>query len=203
MDIYCVVCGEPWDAYGVNNGDMLHWEVKLFKLGAGCPCCEGNPPDGKQFEPTNFEHVENGDEDPMERIFAYQDFKEGKAPKWERPEPKVFWTCDGCGVQVRSDPDLNELEYHSPDAKINHLYSHGNPQKKPAHKFGESSVCEFCLENCNVCGKDVSSHLDHGDVYDPGWCGYDEYNDDVICVECLESQCSDCHRQHEDCECEK
>ena len=22
MDVYCKRCGEPWDLYGVNNGDM-------------------------------------------------------------------------------------------------------------------------------------------------------------------------------------
>jgi len=34
-DIRCVVCGEPWEAYGVNHGDMLPWEAKLFRAGAG------------------------------------------------------------------------------------------------------------------------------------------------------------------------
>ena len=39
-DITCAICGEPWDAYGVRNGDMEAREARLFLAGKGCPCCE-------------------------------------------------------------------------------------------------------------------------------------------------------------------
>jgi len=39
MDILCAKCGEPWDSYGVNNGDMTPAEARKFKSGQGCPCC--------------------------------------------------------------------------------------------------------------------------------------------------------------------
>lgn len=38
-DIYCAKCGEPWDAWGVRNGDMTEEEAKLFLKGMGCPAC--------------------------------------------------------------------------------------------------------------------------------------------------------------------
>jgi len=38
-DIYCRICGEPWDAYGVFHGDMTKEEAKLFLEGKGCPSC--------------------------------------------------------------------------------------------------------------------------------------------------------------------
>ncbi|MHA1882580.1 MAG: hypothetical protein ACTSUO_06005 [Candidatus Thorarchaeota archaeon] len=41
MDVYCKVCGEPWDAYGVFHGDMTVEERKMFLDGKGCPCCKG------------------------------------------------------------------------------------------------------------------------------------------------------------------
>lgn len=41
MDVYCKRCGEPWDAYGVNHGDMDDEEQKRFWAGEGCPACFG------------------------------------------------------------------------------------------------------------------------------------------------------------------
>lgn len=38
-DIKCAKCGEPWDAYGVRNGDMEPEDAKRFNKGEGCPCC--------------------------------------------------------------------------------------------------------------------------------------------------------------------
>ena len=38
-DIYCKKCGEPWDAYGVRNGDMEPLEARRFLRGEGCPAC--------------------------------------------------------------------------------------------------------------------------------------------------------------------
>lgn len=101
-DIKCVKCGEPWDSYGVNHGDMLPWESKLFKAGAGCPSCEGV---SNGWTPTSVFDIDNGDEDPMDRIVAH----ENVTAKWTRPEDPKHWECDGCGVQVRTDLDTNEL----------------------------------------------------------------------------------------------
>ena len=43
MDIYCYVCGEPWDM-GSLNEDMSPKEKADFLKGEGCPCCKGKKP---------------------------------------------------------------------------------------------------------------------------------------------------------------
>ncbi len=46
MEIISVLCGEPWDAYGVKHsfrgdlsGDMTLEEAQIFMAGEGCPAC--------------------------------------------------------------------------------------------------------------------------------------------------------------------
>ena len=40
-DMFCAKCGEPWDAWGVNNHtDMSVIEAERFKRGEGCPHCQ-------------------------------------------------------------------------------------------------------------------------------------------------------------------
>lgn len=41
-DIKCAICGEPWDSWHVRH-DMIPWESELFRKGAGCPECGGEP----------------------------------------------------------------------------------------------------------------------------------------------------------------
>lgn len=214
-DTYCVVCGEPWDYWGLRHGDMQAWEVDLFRAGAGCPYCEGEKP-AEPWEPESLSQVEFGDEDPLERIYALEAATDGTAPKWEAPEPIVHWTCAGCGVQVRTD--LSEAvydgsrrvdpepEYHLPSGAPgrqwyhSHPYRDGRPETKPAHTFGEGDhaqhVCEFCLTECAHCGAKVSSTIETSDCYSPGWCSILPDNDcrDVYCVECVEKACPDCYQ---------
>lgn len=213
MDIKCVVCGEPWDSYGVNHStDMLPWEAKLFKAGAGCPCCKGERPE-KPFEPATLSDIENGDEDPMLRIVAWENATSGKAPKWERPADPILWACEGCGVQVIKNQDSGELEYHlPPKAKgaqwyNSHPYYKGEPEAKPAFEFEggpgntKRPVCEFCLDHCDHCGKEVCSTLEYGDTYDHGNCAPHE-TWHVICMDCVGNQCSDCGGFYDDGSCD-
>lgn len=191
-DIRCVVCGEPWGSYGVNHGDMLPWEAKLFRQGAGCPSCEG---ESNGYAPETLSDVENGDEDPMLRIVAREAFESGKV-KWERPENPVHWTCDGCGVEVVTDLDSNELEYHAPFRSKahswyrSHRFDRSNPEKKPAHRFEVAkdtylNVCECCLEHCSECDVPLCAHLDF-DTYDHGCAFQSPANDrEYVCVDCL------------------
>lgn len=46
-DLLCAVCSEPWDAWGLHHGDVMAWEARLFKAGAGCPSCAGISPKGE------------------------------------------------------------------------------------------------------------------------------------------------------------
>jgi len=59
-DIKCAKCGEPWDAYGIRNGDMEKDEAARFLKGEGCPCCGfgGRCPscDGTGIDPGSWPH---------------------------------------------------------------------------------------------------------------------------------------------------
>lgn len=202
MDIKCVRCGEPWDSYGVDHGDMFQWEAKLFKLGAGCPSCEGRP---NGWEPATIGDVENGDGDPMDRIIAHE---RGASVPWKRPTDPVHWKCDGCGVEVVTDVDDNTLAYRIPNgAKCrqwyhSHNFDRGEPEKEPAHVFGGQKVCEFCLNHCVDCNAPITSHLEFGDVYDEGYSHIQpgSYRDSV-CTDCFEQYCSECANRGDECTC--
>tara|TARA_R110002072_G_scaffold108282_1_gene235164 strand:- start:211 stop:489 length:279 start_codon:yes stop_codon:yes gene_type:complete len=62
-DVDCAVCGEPWNAWSImqaehhDSGDMTQAEAKLFRKGAGCPCCEGIAPEGVDPEGMKEAHV--------------------------------------------------------------------------------------------------------------------------------------------------
>lgn len=49
MDLYCQRCGEPFDQYGVYNGDMTAEEKQLFLDGKECPSCHGKKIEKKPF----------------------------------------------------------------------------------------------------------------------------------------------------------
>lgn len=71
-DIHCRVCGEPWDAYGIrHHEDMTEREANAFRLGLGCPCCEGetegDEPDQMDFLSTLTDPI-NEDGDPIETM---------------------------------------------------------------------------------------------------------------------------------------
>jgi hypothetical protein len=201
-DIRCVVCGEPWDAWGANHGDMLPWELKLFRQGAGCPSCEGTP---NGYAPATLDDVENGDDDPMLRIIAAERVARGDAPKWERPADPIHWTCDGCGVQVITNLDScsqdgretrtdDALEYSIPYKSRAHDWYHshnprnGCPETEPAHTFENGTkVCEFCLTRCTECDAPLCSTIEYGDTYDEGNpLPSPEDSNESVCVDCLD-----------------
>lgn len=111
-DILCRVCSEPWDAYGVHHGDMMAWEAKLFKAGAGCPSCKGIPPEGEADadaedrslksaesmadawdDPDSFPHV-------LDTFASACGARMPKRAPWVEPAREVVWTCEGCKAQA-------------------------------------------------------------------------------------------------------
>jgi len=180
-DIRCVVCGEPWDAYGVRHGDMAPWEADLFRKGAGCPCCKGET---NGYAPERLSDVDNGDEDPMDRIVAAERVADGTKPPWIRPEDPTLWTCDACGVRVVRDLDTGELEHRG-----GAHFGREEPEETPAHTFTESDgikVCAECLEHCSECGVHLCQELS-SDTYD-GFASFPDPRDEYharVCVDCL------------------
>ena len=205
-DIYCALCGEPWDYWGARHGDMAAWEYDLMRQGSGCPACKGHPPSS----PPELRFPEWGDDDPMIALAALEAASAGTAPPWVPPEPIVHWTCSGCGVQVVTDPSEAtydgakrrdpDPEYRLPSGASgrqwyhSHPYQHGCPEVEPAHKFGEACVCEFCLRLCSECGAPICTLIDHADPYSAGWGSALPDHDwrDVFCIDCIENACSEC-----------
>lgn len=111
-DILCRVCSEPWDAYGVHHGDMMAWEAKLFKAGAGCPSCRGVSPEGETAEQAeerslaSAETMAEGWDDPDSFGHVLDMFAHAvgapmpKRAPWVAPSPEVVWTCHGCKAQA-------------------------------------------------------------------------------------------------------
>ena len=102
MDIRCAVCGEPWDCWGANHGDMAAWEYDLFKKGAGCPCCQGVSDENHLKDHLESIVLNSEDPDSFNRLHDPDN-----KPEWKEPEPKKLWTCDGCGVSVIISNDIN------------------------------------------------------------------------------------------------
>lgn len=221
MDIKCVICGEPYSAWGVNHGDMMAWETDLFRKGAGCPSCEGVRP-AEKFVPQSLEDLENGDEDPMDRIIAYENAENGNIPAWEKPKDEVLHECDGCGVQLiravsQEVYDGNKREkvyewimpHNAPGARWYHShrfdridaadYIEGGAEEFNWHPWDDDrSACPHCQKLCDTCGEAVISDIDGlkpDDCEDPGYSFMDPSS-------FSHSECYDCHLNHcSECEC--
>lgn len=211
MDILCVVCGEPWDAYL----DMLPWEKILFRKGAGCPCCKGksnkayDPLSGDENKGFSFNAIENGDGDPIERLHLLENRK--NRPEWKRPDDEILWTCAICGIQSVIDADTGDCLYHVPHSApaARWYYSHPHDgdegEREPEHKIGEDCFCIHCTETCYVCGKPIIPSLE-GDTYDEGMAfPLESYRQGMgtpyACIDCFETTCSECGCFPDDCDC--
>lgn len=177
-DIYCTVCGEPWDAYGVHHGDMLEWEARLFKAGAGCPSCEGQEPtDAETLDPSVREDLRiesarsmaDGWDDPDSFPLVLDIFTEavtGKAPKrpeWKEPERPKLWTCAGCNASVVREwgglvEKSTELAWTGGD-KVHYWHGiafkrgdsldRGDIDAEPPHKIADKPYCDLCAQTCD------------------------------------------------------
>lgn len=67
-DVYCRICGEPWDYYGLKHGDVEAGESERILRGEGCPCCDfgKNVTGNENHEDKYLEGLFNEiDEDPI------------------------------------------------------------------------------------------------------------------------------------------
>lgn len=67
-DVFCVICGEPYEAYYVNH-EMVSSERERFLSGKGCECCKGKKPEGRteseQFKSMAHNLMESEDPDTL------------------------------------------------------------------------------------------------------------------------------------------
>lgn len=55
-DIICKKCGEPWDYYGLKDGDVEPDEARRILAGEGCPCCDFGNNIGIGIRSHEYEH---------------------------------------------------------------------------------------------------------------------------------------------------
>lgn len=155
MDIRCSVCGEPWDAYGVNNGDMLPWEAKLFNQCAGCPSCEGVKPANVNEDDVWIDSLQdrllNGLDDYGQQDLLIENPEGDDRPKWERPEDKELWHCDHCGVKVFENADDGEKYTKGDDhicRELDHAEEYDPVLERDGHQY-----CHACVVTCDNCSE--------------------------------------------------
>lgn len=150
--IRCSVCSEPWDAYGVFHGDMLNWQAELFKTGAGCPCCEGTPPEGVDPEESRFSQARDiilggAWDDPHAFSSVNELGLEVKRPEWKRPEDPVVFTCEQCSGEIRRNIEETLEIFHEERCppKMIGLYWQGGRYKE---MYSHGSEWNQCLLDC-------------------------------------------------------
>jgi len=218
-DIKCVVCGETWDAWGVSHGDMMAWETDLFRAGVGCPCCKGDRSEGS-FEPKGISDFNNGDDDPMQRIIAWENPPE---IKWEKPQDEVLNECDGCGIRLvrllseevydgRMRQALYDWYRPTKSRALDWYRSHSDTMMGPAeeaakeHKWNpwedDRRACPCCAGLCDCCGEVIIAKvpdLDPGDCYASGASMMHPHDyAKSICINCFEELNSEEEEEEEE-----
>lgn len=224
-DVKCAVCGEPWDTWELNHGDVKAWEYDLFKKGAGCPSCEGVAPKQEEVgeDDTLLDHLRSllDHEDP--HAFDLVNDPEAERPKWEEPEEPLVkhWTCKGCGVSAAISLDAGydgsklskdeiwliwfggeKVHYSNGSGPYSYskLFAPEAATVEPEHKLGDDPYCPGCADWCAECHKTIlTGHAAPDDPYEPGYSF--PHPDNAF----LGSVCMDCYEEleAEDAESEK
>lgn len=181
-DLICPVCSEPWDAWGLHHGDMMAWEARLFKAGAGCPSCEGISPEGDTDAEADarqlagVESMASNWDDPDSFPAVLDTFAEAagaprpKRKPWAAPNPKVLWKCEGCEVETIEALQLSLCEPNAPDQAFawrggkrvhyvrgagftyGEFSAHEDPQREPFFTIDGKPYCPGCAQVCDGAG---------------------------------------------------
>jgi len=190
MDIRCSVCGEP---YWAASLDMLPWEAKLFNQGAGCPCCEGVKPEGVNEDDAWVDGLRdrliNGYDDYGQQDLIMENPEGVNRPKWERPDDKEVWCCNGCGVKVLENADDGEKYTRGPShvcRELDHAEAYEPELERDGYQY-----CHQCVLTCDHCGE---QYVDGDDC---------TYSMPVDCYEFQNACCEEClsaleHEQFEE-----
>ena len=190
MDIKCIKCGEPWDVYGLNHGDVAAWEADSIKQGIGCPACLGE----KKNELSIMEHMDN--ETSLEGNIIIESNK-SYGPETDYVE---ICHCEECGEKYSID--VNKI-YYSGKEKIIYgdlgFYCLNESSDIESYIKLESDwaridgklMCQTCFnkyQECDECGG-----LFHEDET-----FYIQNMDKVFCETCMNNIISHCESCEED-----
>ena len=202
-DLYCRVCGEPWDVYGVTHGDMLKWEAILFRKGSGCPCCKGKAPDGVNAEALYEKHARSTIDTENPHEFDAANGVDAVV-SWVRPADTVIWACAGCdaaGVKSADDDEIGWRESKVWSKYYSNAYdARQDDPSEPPHTINGKPYCGVCAVTCDGGGCHTSifrtSELDPGDPYAPGanLQNTGDFHSTGLCIECFEAipTCGNC-----------
>jgi hypothetical protein len=201
-DVFCRVCGEPWDVHHIRH-DAPAWVAPLFFAGAGCESCEGNAPQGVNAEKVaelsdrNLVIDSPDDRDPL----ALRPAIAGDSPPpWKRPTDPLVWECEGgstpCKVRVYRDLDWEEGSDYAFQVRTGDL-PYRSQMDLGIHRDDQFPTLESALEkislngtHCLLCAykcRDCSRVLIEGEDFsaappdDPYTCNAS------LCEECFSS----------------
>lgn len=167
MDVKCLICGEPWDYWGLYHGDVQAWEADAIRDGRGCPACHGHSDEG--YQPTRLSDFEWGDEDCLPRIYAHA----RPVGKYEPPPVEVLEACIGCGIQRVRDRSAEVYNgkrrepvyaWYAPvgsDASrwgVGWKLSCEDPGAPMMDFHGLGPVCQHCCDECAECDALIATH---------------------------------------------
>lgn len=203
-DVLCRVCGEPWDAWGANHGDMKWWEYDLFRAGKGCPSCEGVRPEGADPDELDERRYRrllmNGPDDPDAfglAIAGLDPAPAGDGSEWIEPPEKIIWQCAGCDAQViiSNECPYDGAQLHQDDEiwllwEEGHGTSQGNePEREPPYVWDDQPICGECMTECEECSTPVFVGAAEGrfveDACDPG-ASFPGPAGETVCYTCLD-----------------
>ena len=189
MDVKCVKCGEPWDLWGLNHGDVIAWQADMIKQGRGCPVCLG----AKKNELSLSDHFEN--ETALEGAELIESNK-SYGPKSDYIE---ICHCEECGDKYSID--INTIYYDGNRKYINGLsekYYLDNSldieffvkYESDWNKINGKLMCEHCFSQYTEC--DECGGLFHVDET-----FYLQNLNKTFCESCMEKVVGSCYKCEE------
>ena len=208
MMVYCIVCGMDWDIFD-GSPDMIPWQWEQMQCGAGCPDCEGIPPDNdpekieKRLSRAFYAELTDGSDETtyMDRILAVAAGKQ--PPLWERPADPIFFACDGCSASVvgdLEDPEVADWSRETRKRWHNPYMTPSDMERFIDDRPWESSedlatwqrdgksYCPQCAEHCGDCGELLLRDHDWSAPTQP-----DDYRDPhYVCETCYTAHYTNC-----------
>lgn len=195
-DRICRVCGEPWDAYGLNTGDVLWWEKELFDKGLGCPSCEGE---------GNEEWLEPEPQVLWTCAGCGVSCVISNEHDWlmHRNLQNMDWLKDNAIGDLLMLQGGERVHYYAGHGPFAYPYlPDAYPSRNPRIIDGEN-YCHGCSTKCSECGEPIftRSELEVGDTYPPGAAFSDPRSfRSVLCLQCFDAvpTCCYCGEYDED-----